>query len=461
MKKKIVQIAVATGVLVMLIGGTILLKLPTKTDDTAFEQSVMESHTFTIYKESQNNIKSIVVTTDDLYIESTRLDDGAWTVNSLPVSEIDKSKTNYFVDSAISITASAIIEERPMDLAKYGLDDPSITVAVNKNDGTSNMIFIGTKSPVNNNYFVKTSLSDTVYSLSKHTVENFIKPVSYYTEFVRFRVKDTSAIDAVVIERRDEEISFERGEFDPKSPYISWLLTSPIKTAANVDYITNSILESISKINLSVPLSEGDFGFDNPAAKLTLTIKPYDKEKQKYDEEYTEQFAVGKKSEGNIYVLYKDKAYSVPATNLEFVNAPLINMVMKLQSLVDITKVERVEVNYRSSSHILTITHSDEDDSEMNFILDGADIRTEEAKKLYQDLIGIQIDGIYNGEPIGDSIMQIEYKGYNGAEDVNIEFKAINDLECAFVKNSETQFTIKKSSVEALVDKIESRFAHH
>lgn len=454
MKKNIEKIIIALLVLLLLIVGTILLKLPAKTDKASVELSTTSAPVYTIYEEVAENVKSVVVAAGNFHVEGTRLNDGTWTVNNLLDSDIDKSKAKAFAESAIRITASAIIEQRPTNLAKYGLDKPGTTVTINKNDGTSDMIFIGAKSPVKNNYFVKTSRSDMVYALSSYAMEILTKPVSYYTEFVRFSMEDTSAISKVSIERRDITISLTREKTVSRLPYDSWLLTSPIKTAASSDYISNSVLGNISKINLSMPLSEGDFGFDHPVAKLTLTVKPYNNEKQKYGEEYTEQFTIGKKSEGNIYVLYKDKAYSVPATYLEFVNSPLINMVMKLQSLVDITKVESVEVNYRSSSHILAITHSDEADSEMGFKLDGVNISTEKAKKFYQDLIGIQIDGIYNGEAMGKNIMSVKYKGYDDAQDINIEFKVINDLECAFVKNGETQFTVKKSTIEALMNKI-------
>lgn len=457
MKKNILKIVIAAAVLALLIGGTILLKMPAKTDNASPSETPTAAPTYTIYSEAADNVTSVLVTSGDFSMEGERLEDGTWTVNNLPDADIDKSKTKTFAETAINMTAASMLEENPSDLAQYGLDAPETTVTVNKTDGSSDKIFIGGKSPVNNNYFVMTSLGSTVYTLSFYKLDILKNPITYYTDFTRFSMEDTSEISAVKIERSDMTINFVKQEDEnSQSPYSAWELTSPIKTAANSDYISNTVLNSIGKIKLSSPVTEGDFGFEKPSAKLTLTIKPYDKEKEEYGEEYAEQFTIGKMSEGNVYVKYQDKAYAVSASNLDFVNTPLLNMVMKIQSLVNISGVEKVEMNYRGTAHTLDIAHSGDDGSDMTFKLDGKEIDESSAKKLYQEVIGVQIDGIYEGQPAGETIMSVYYKGYNGAADTNVEFKIINDLDCAFVKNGEIQFTVKRSVVEALMNKADS-----
>ena len=53
-------------------------------------------------------------------------------------------------------------------------------------------------------------------------------------------------------------------------------------------------------------------------------------------------------------------------------------------------------------------------------------------------------------------MLTLKYKGYNGAEDMTVEFKAIDDLDCAFVKNGEIQFTVKRSVINTLIGTINS-----
>lgn len=459
MKKNILKIIIAVVVLGLLIGGIVLLKMPANTDSTpasTASSEATEMPVYTIYNTAEENVKNVLVVSGDFSMESQKLSDGSWTVNNLPESDIDTSKTKTFVDTAIDMKAESLIEENPSDLAQYGLDAPQTTVFINKNDGTSDKIFIGAKSAVNNDYFVMTSLGTEVYTLSFYKVDILKNPITYYTDFTRFEIEDTSEISAVKIERSDMTINFVKNTYTSQSIYSEWILTSPINTDANADYISNNVLKNIGNIKLSSPVEGSDFGFDKPTAKLTITIKPYDEEKEEYGEEYAEELIVGKLSEGDVYVKYKDKAYTVSASYLDFVNTPLINAVTKIQSLINIADVEKVDVNYRGTAHSLGITHFGEDNKDMAFTLDGTNMDESAAKKLYQELIGIQVDGIYNGQQTGEAIMSVYYKGYNGASDMNVEFRTINDLDCAFVKNGEIQFTVKKSVVTALMDTIDS-----
>lgn len=438
MKKNIVKLCVAFIVLLILVAGTILLRVYPNTKNNEFASS--ETDVYTIYEESEENVNRISINGTDSRIEFTKKE-GMWNINN--VSDTDQYKVKTLVDTVLGLVGSEIIDASPTNLKKCGLDEPDISIVIDNNFGDSEMICIGNKSPVNNFFFVK--VKDAVYALNADTVEIITRPVSYYTEYSRFELDDISVINAVTIKRDDMTISIAKGEKNAQSPYDSWKLTSPITTDADTDYISNTILEGISNICLSQPVSDGDFGFDNSPVLLIVNIAPPN------SQEYKENFIIGNKSEGNVYVSYKDKVYAVPLQHLDFVNMPLINVVMKTQAIVNMREVSSAEIIYGSHINILEISHSDVGEI---FNLNGKRIDEGDAKHLYRELIGIPIDGIYEGEKLGECMMEIKYKGYGGAEDIDIELKAINDLECALVKNGETQFTVSKTVVVDLMDKV-------
>ena len=66
-------------------------------------------------------------------------------------------------------------------------------------------------------------------------------------------------------------------------------------------------------------------------------------------------------------------------------------------------------------------------------------------------------DGIYNGQNLGETVLSIYYKGYNGKPDNTIEFKTISALECAIVKNGTAQFTVSKSIVNQVIEAINTQ----
>ena len=45
-----------------------------------------------------------------------------------------------------------------------------------------------------------------------------------------------------------------------------------------------------------------------------------------------------------------------------------------------------------------------------------------------------------------------KYKGIKSSSDTEIEFKSIDDLYCALIRNGKTEFTIKKSKLNEFMD---------
>lgn len=457
MKKNTVKVIVAVVVLLVLVGATALLMMPSDNKDTDSTPAPTSSYTtYTIYSEAVDNVKNVTVEKADGNINAVKDSEGRWLINSLKAKDIDTSKSRSFVEGAINLTTTTLISENASELSEYGLDVPSANISITKNDGTVSKILIGGKSPVSGEYFVKNETDNKVYALSSYRVESLMKPESYYTEFERFAVEDVSAISKIEIKRSDVNISMEiNPENNTGGYYTSWKMTSPINADANADYITNNIFAKISEISLSEPITTGDFGFNNPTATLVLTFTPYDSEKQEYKPSYTETLVVGKMNAGSYFVQYKDTAYSVPADKLDFVNTTVLNLVSKLQSIFNIADVEKVEMKYDNTTAVLDIIHINEED-DLSFKLNGNDIDPDDAKKFYQSLIGVLMDGIYNGQELGDTVLSLYYKGYNGKVDNTIEFKSISELECAIVKNGEAQFTVSRSIVNQVIDTINS-----
>jgi len=64
----------------------------------------------------------------------------------------------------------------------------------------------------------------------------------------------------------------------------------------------------------------------------------------------------------------------------------------------------------------------------------------------------LAVDGVYKDETLGDTVMKIKYKGIKSSSDTEVEFKGIDDLYCALIRNGKTEFTIKKSKLNEFMD---------
>ena len=170
-----------------------------------------------------------------------------------------------------------------------------------------------------------------------------------------------------------------------------------------------------------------------------ITVKPYDNSTGKYGEEYTETLTIGRTDGDMTYVKYKEQVFKVSSDIISFANDSSYNIVSKLQALVDISEVKSVTVEYNGAEHTIDITHND---SDMTFVLDGQKVDTKITQAIYKSIVGLAVDGV----------MKIKYKGIKSSSDTEIEFKSIDDLYCALIRNGKTEFTIKKSKLNEFMD---------
>ena len=88
----------------------------------------------------------------------------------------------------------------------------------------------------------------------------------------------------------------------------------------------------------------------------------------------------------------------------------------------------------------------------MTFVLDGQKVDTKITQAIYKSIVGLAVDGVYKDETLGDTVMKIKYKGIKSSSDTEVEFKSIDDLYCALIRNGKTEFTIKKSKLNEFMD---------
>ncbi len=445
MKSK--NLIIAAAVIILLIVGILIFNnidfskpnnAPTESDDPVY----------TIMSEDADDINTIEVTTDEGTIKAVNLGESVWTINDMSNNDIDTSKAYGLAGTVSVLTSKNKIEESPVDLAKYGLDKPSISIKITMKNGNTESLFIGDSSPTLGEYFIIKEGDSAIYTIYPYKVAAISQPLSFYQEFNRFSV-NIDDICGINIARIDETINLEMIDSSEDTLNNVWQMTIPYESAANDDYVDNKILEPISTITLDNPLKGVDGGFSESSTVMTLSIKPYDNYSGEYGEVYTETMTFGKTSGSKTYVKYKNSTFLVPTDDIQFVKELSFNIVSKLQALVDITKVSGVTVEYQGEQHTIDIEHND---AEFRFKLDGADTDNDASQKMYQDIISLAVDSVYKGEKTKDTIMQITYKGIKNGSDTVVEFKEIDDVNCALIRNGKTEFTIKKSKLTELVN---------
>lgn len=448
MTKSTRNIIIILAVIVILIAGLVIInRLDTASDDE--QTSATSEPSYTIYSEDTSDLSAVIVENQEETIEADNLGNSVWTINNMSNDDIDKSKAYTLASTISTIISKNKIEENPSDLSQYGLDDPSITVTLRKNNGDENILYIGDMSPTLNEYFIILDGDNTVYTLYSYKVDTLMQPLSYYSDFNRFNVEIDDIIK-IKIERSNETIELKIADDISQTTNNVWEIVEPYDSSANDEYIDSNILEALDELSFSNLVTDGgDYGFDTPTAKITLTIKPYDVTTGKYGDEYDEMFIIGKINNDKAYISYNDRTYEVASDAVEFAEASAFNILNKLQALVDISLVKDVSVIAGNNKDTLEIIRNGDD---MSFTINGKDAEYKITKNIYQAIISLAVDGIYNGEDLGETVLSFEFSGIKTSDDVTVEFKSINDLSCALIRNGKAEFTIKKNKLNEIME---------
>lgn len=429
-------------IVVFVIGIAVVMNIDTAPKEDKKEDSKSD---YVVYHADEQKLAKISITTENTSITAEN-NNGTKTINDLDASETDSSKLDFLFSATANILSQNKIEDNPADLSVYGLDNPSIIINITDSGEYDDKLLIGELSPTLGEYFIISEHDRTVYTISQSKFDTFNQGIDYYKSFDRFLV-NVDDVTGITIERNNEKIELAIADDISKTTNDVWQMKAPYECMANDEFIDDTVLASIESIQLVTPLSDGEtHGTDIPSATLTLTIRPYDEITGAYSQEYTETLVIGKTDGTTTYVKYNDNIFAVNSVLLDFVNAQAFNFINKLQSMVSVDKVSSVNIKYSDTSANIDIKHGSTA-NDIDFSLNGANVDNKLAKKIYQAIIGLAVDGIYKDEALGETELAISYKGINSSDDTVIEFKSIDDLSCAVVKNGNAEFIIKKTNL--------------
>jgi hypothetical protein len=94
---------------------------------------------------------------------------GKWAITAPEPLPADQDAVSSLVSSLSPITADSVVDDKPADLSKYGLKDPSLTVTIDEKNGKTDKIFFGDDVPAGSLAYVRVGSDPKVYAVSSST----------------------------------------------------------------------------------------------------------------------------------------------------------------------------------------------------------------------------------------------------------------------------------------------------
>ena len=320
--------------------------------------------------------------------------------------DYSQSEMASFVNALTSFVGCVHVSDNA-NLAEYGLDAPSFTITITKNDGSSKVICIGDLSPDKSSCYISISGSKSVYYINSQKYEYASKAAN---DFLDSRVMDVevSGIDTVRFVRKKDSLDLTATCIrDEESDETTFKFTKPfsIESSAYFERLIDRIC-GLEAVDYEDATSENlsKYGLVNPQYGITLSMK----NGKVYNVEMSSVI------NGYIYgrVNGEGKIFSVSSGNLEAIDSPVLVLISDYVFYDTCDNVLSIECSGRGKKFVMKLdvaknnTFSDKDSS---VTLDGRNARVfnsygrSYAAMLFESIFCINIAGVEENSPVSEN----------------------------------------------------------
>ncbi len=417
--------------------------------------------------------------TDELKVvqKSTKTENSAatYTLDGYQDILMNDALVGTLANNANGLTSEDVIEENCTDLAKFGLDNPSVTVDVEYESGTKCRMLIGNNAPVGDVTYVKLDGVDTVFTVRSSAIANYSKTLMEFVETTVLKAPDVYPnVEELIISRDDmeENIVLEYDETTESDEYSGGTSASHVMTEPTFAYlaverstdVTTGMFGLSADSIYSIHCEKSDIaeaGLKDPFCTVTMKCD----DGNDYELLLSEPFADddGKSCYGMLKggkVIYILDAEDVPWITVEPVdiassifiasyvwNIPELSLTCGGESYdFEIERIETEEEPEKLTSENFRTT------------LNGEEFDSERYREFYGFLIKADAESFALGEdiPKGEPMAVLEFTDSYMDKTMKFEFYEKSSMQALVVADGESKFNISKAYVETMIENAEN-----
>ncbi len=409
---------------------------------------------------------------------------GKWNTEPPLNVALDDTSIDNLLDDFSALTAQRLIEEKPADLAQFGLAPPRAAAAATWDDGTSHTLLLGDKAPSGSSFYIQVKGDPRVYSVESYNGQHFhwtlkdirsrtLSPAINWDEVAYVKITEPGG---TVIEARrkldSESKSFQLG-------FGQFLLTRPYRQPRGLDsQKQDTVIKGAQAVTISdfadeplKPLSA--YGLDRPRAEVVVR-----------DKSNTLDLVFGTQKDTQTWFAVRGQpgVYLVDTSSLDFLKTKPFDVIDKFTFIPNIEDVDRLDITAGGKTHTLVITRTvkkaanapaatnvpsgpnatpqqpaepPKDEVTATYTADGKTVEEDSFKKFYQAVIGLQIEG-ETARRVADApeVSTTYYLNKGEAKRVRVDYAPYDhDFDAIFVDGT-SEFALTKGQLNAMLAKL-------
>ncbi len=155
----------------------------------------------------QGQIQGIDLKKKDGSTLTIQRQNGKWAITGPEALPADQDAVNSVASSLSPVTADSVVEDKPSDVSKYGLNAPSLTVTVHEKSGKSDQIVFGDDVPAGSLVYARAGSDPKVYAVSS-TVKSSLDKTANDLRDKRLLTFDQNQLTGIEVASGKSDITF-------------------------------------------------------------------------------------------------------------------------------------------------------------------------------------------------------------------------------------------------------------
>jgi hypothetical protein len=395
---------------------------------------------------------------------------GAWNTEPPAAVPLDQSSIDDLLLGFSSLNADRVIEEKPADLAKYGLQPSRATGTGTWEDGTSRTLLLGDKTPTGTGWYIQVKGDPRVYTIQAYVGQHFhwtlkdlrsraLAPAVNYDEvsYVKIVERDGTVIE-VKRKTEAETKSFQLG-------FGGFIVTRPYATLRGLDSQKG---DPVTKAGQSVTIA--DFA-DEPVKGLeTYGLLPPKAELLVRDKTNTVDFLFGDQKGTQTWFTLRGRpgVYLADTSSLDFLKTKPFDIIDKFTFIPNIEDVDRIDITRGGRTESLGITRTtkkaakagEPDEVTAVYSANGKTLEEDSFKKFYQSLIGLQVEGEMSRKVPNAPEVSVKFTLNKGdVRAVKVDYAPYDRDFNAIFLNGVGEFALTKGQLTGMLGKLDQLVA--
>jgi len=201
---------------------------------------------------------------------SLERESGKWSITTPTPYPADQDAATSMVSALSPANADSVVEDKPTDIAKYGLTNPTVTVTAHEKGGRTDQLLIGDDIPGGSLVYVRVAGNPKVYAVPSSLKTSFDKSLNDLRD-KRLLTFDQGQLTRIDLTSGKTTIDFG------KNGQSEWTIVQPRPYRAD-NFQVEELLRNLSgaKMDLSTPAADAEkaehsFASGKPAATVKLT----------------------------------------------------------------------------------------------------------------------------------------------------------------------------------------------